>query len=309
MSKYVDDSFIENLSIGQLETCIRNNSFDSVEELSNTMMNSALQEGLERELFFRKRYDFKGGYNFYNDSNGFGSNLVDKAHEFKFPKLKSFYDENIIITAKTFFREGSLNLPHSCCVFEIDFFTNRAIKILIAEMPNFLCVSLIGSEEKIAFKVGWDCNDLPRLHGLEYNGRVYCDVDCDPIIANKLWDAILCCLMILNMPKYYSRETVKPSEKLNKKRLLKGKKPLKSYVKIDIHKQYKHLILDKEGSSNFLRPHWRRGHVRRLKSGKKTFVSPCMVNFNGEVIPPTDYAVRGVANLPQSALWEEGAVC
>lgn len=91
------------------------------------------------------------------------------------------------------------------------------------------------------------------------------------------FEKILSSLVFLNT-KYATRSNVDISEKLNKKRNLSGRAKLSNYSIISLDKTY--LSADGEGKHSSPKPHWRRGHGRTLKSGRRVKVQPCPVNFN-----------------------------
>lgn len=89
-----------------------------------------------------------------------------------------------------------------------------------------------------------------------------------------------------------SVETKKPSKEVNKKRRAQGKKPLLAYKVLTIPGmtgEHHH----RGGTHNSPRTHLRRGHIRRLSSGKRVWVNACLVNRdakNGMVVKK--YAVE-----------------
>ncbi len=96
-------------------------------------------------------------------------------------------------------------------------------------------------------------------------------------------------LIMLNHP-FYEREHVEAPPKVNKKREESGKSKLTDYITIKLNAKVK-AALGTDGSGSPRRPHWRRGHIRRLSTGAIVPVRPCMVNWRGEAIEPKEYRI------------------
>lgn len=73
------------------------------------------------------------------------------------------------------------------------------------------------------------------------------------------------------------RERIEAPAKLNKKRAASGKAPFSSYWVLDVFKESYESGPASGGSHASPRRHFRRGHIRRLASGKSTFVRHTMV--------------------------------
>lgn len=82
------------------------------------------------------------------------------------------------------------------------------------------------------------------------------------------------CYGIMHM-KHFTREERTASEKLNRVRKARGKEPIASVVEVKLSKQWR--SQSGTGTHASPRPHWRRGHVRTLQSGKRVPVQPHMV--------------------------------
>ena len=86
----------------------------------------------------------------------------------------------------------------------------------------------------------------------------------------------------------------KPSPKdgtMNAKRMRKGKKPLLEFRMITIDGRKPDLPSTPHGTHASPRLHWRRGHWRNTRTGKKVWIDPMLVGDekNGKIIK--DYAV------------------
>ena len=99
------------------------------------------------------------------------------------------------------------------------------------------------------------------------------------------------------MSKETTTEHRPAQEKLNKKRLKAGRPQINPSYKVHVNLS---AATGESGASNgdrkSPRPHWRRGHIRRIytKQGTKlTPVAPTLVAANTDLIKPRDYIVRG----------------
>jgi hypothetical protein len=80
------------------------------------------------------------------------------------------------------------------------------------------------------------------------------------------------------MAKGVETEEVPSSPKLDKKNKAKGLPRTTSYVKVKINEPTRSYRPGELGSTHASpRPHWRRGHLRRLGDGRDTYVRPCLV--------------------------------
>ena len=78
---------------------------------------------------------------------------------------------------------------------------------------------------------------------------------------------------------------------VNEKKIRKGKKPLIEFRLISITAQKRDLPSIPQGTHASPRQHWRRGHWRTYKSGKRAWVEPMLVGDekNGKVVK--DYVI------------------
>lgn len=92
-----------------------------------------------------------------------------------------------------------------------------------------------------------------------------------------------------------SKSTIKVDdpapERLNKARAHKGKPAIGRTITIRLDR---HGQVERNGTHASPIPHWRRGHIRRLSSGKMTPVPPTLVNWSlGDKKPdPKDYIIK-----------------
>jgi len=96
--------------------------------------------------------------------------------------------------------------------------------------------------------------------------------------ANNCWALVLVATGLL-MAKGAEIRTTKEPVALNKKRIKKGKLPIKEIHEIIIRVGSNVMRADGTSSEpgSTKRMHWRRGHIRRLASGEITNVRPCLV--------------------------------
>lgn len=85
---------------------------------------------------------------------------------------------------------------------------------------------------------------------------------------------------------------IAPPSAINKKRARKNKEPFYTYKLLTIrkHGNIKHAV---GGGHSSPRLHWRRGHVRKLHSGKATFVRAHMVGDANKGRIDKDYLIEG----------------
>ena len=83
------------------------------------------------------------------------------------------------------------------------------------------------------------------------------------------------------------------SPKLNKARAKKGHLPLYDYHVLAIKTEHQTSRTDNTLGGNHASPrfHWRRGHIRKLPSGKNTWVRSCAVGQTDMGIIEKDYVV------------------
>lgn len=88
-------------------------------------------------------------------------------------------------------------------------------------------------------------------------------------------------------------ESIPASEKLNKKRAASGKPPLYEYkiLTLDPTDGHQHTQGSGQGTHASPRIHLRRGHIRRLQSGKVTWVNAAVVGNKHQGVIDKDYRV------------------
>lgn len=89
------------------------------------------------------------------------------------------------------------------------------------------------------------------------------------------------------------RERIEAPAKLNKKREANGKPAFGSYWVLDVLKQSYEKGPSAGGSHASPRMHFRRGHIRRLASGKTTFVRHTMVGNGAAGVVQKTYNIKG----------------
>lgn len=114
------------------------------------------------------------------------------------------------------------------------------------------------------------------------------------VLAGNGFKCVLLACMMMNMPHYDKNKEI-ISEKLAKARIKSNKPPLAGYTTIRMRKDIK-ACMDKNSAlaGYSVRPHWRRGHIRRISDTKQIPVRPCMVNFGGDAdLDKNVYKVKG----------------
>jgi hypothetical protein len=96
---------------------------------------------------------------------------------------------------------------------------------------------------------------------------------------------------IFEAANFYAQEIVLAPTAVNKKKGKNRKTKLMDYIRVRMSEAVKTFVGGTEPSGTTRRPQWRRGHIRRCRSGRIVPVQPCMVNWNGEKIEPKLYKV------------------
>lgn len=95
--------------------------------------------------------------------------------------------------------------------------------------------------------------------------------------------SMLQCLMMLNHP-VYEVETYEVDAAMNAKRARKGKTTFSRYIYVRMRPEIERAL--SEGGGGPRRPHWRRGHVRKLQDGRTVPVQAHLVNWKGDKSDP-----------------------
>jgi hypothetical protein len=110
-----------------------------------------------------------------------------------------------------------------------------------------------------------------------------------------LWPVVFTALM---QSTHTKTRRVEFSDRLNRKREKRGLHPIMPYHTVYFEVGGKNYNTDGTevggGAHASPRMHWRRGHVRKLESGKMTHVRPCLVNAMGSdvSVPKPKYELR-----------------
>ncbi len=127
------------------------------------------------------------------------------------------------------------------------------------------------------------------LNRLEIRPHFFSELPFSPdkiqIAVNGMHSSVMAAyeLAVLLQCQNISIVHVEKPKKINEKRRRKGKRPLPSGYVICVtrdvtRREYDQVENDPEHSRNKPRTHFRRGHIRRLQSGARVWVSPAMVN-------------------------------
>ena len=164
------------------------------------------------------------------------------------------------------------------------FITNRKGKIDALAFRYYMQEVVVdGERNKMLTEIIATPKQIERFGGqdsVEYFARFYLHV-----ITRVVY------MMTISGGEFYM---CKPSPKdatMNAKRIRKGKKPLLEFRMITIDGRKSELSSTPHGTHASPRLHWRRGHWRNTKTGKKTWIDPMLVGDekNGKIIK--DYAV------------------
>lgn len=206
------------------------------------------------------------------------------------------YDEDMAMTGIEFMKNGLMDPPYETLFFQAKnyFSDGKSIDVWVKYIPK---------QKRIYY--------LPPPNNGEMRLSLYIDIETSKTyffdIRSEGWPVInvtdpevlqsidfyskaffhLC--MVLNHPVYY-HERNEVNEAINSKRERKGKSRLSPYIYVKMNKDVKESLTNSDGTIR--RPHWRRGHVRRLRSGIIVPVQACIVNYNGYVPNKKTYIVK-----------------
>jgi hypothetical protein len=164
------------------------------------------------------------------------------------------------------------------------FVTNRKGKVDVLAFRYYMQEIVVnGERNKMLTEIIATPNQVERLGGQDavaYFAKFYLHV-----ITRVVY------MMTISGGEFYM---CKPSPKdatMNAKRIRKGKKPLLEFRMITIDGRKSELSSTPHGTHASPRLHWRRGHWRNTKTGKKVWIDPMLVGDekNGKIIK--DYAV------------------
>ncbi len=181
-------------------------------------------------------------------------------------------------TSKEFFNESVISFP-----FNLNFFVYKVNGI------NTFSLSIAKNKKKDGYVITYFDKKDDGIRTRSYksfinlNGEIF-SYNC--IDENEKKHSYYAIKMALNSilalnTKEFNKEKNILNNALNKKREKKGRNKLLNYNVIYINKKINQSNGNQKNSYAKI-PHWRRGHIRTYKNGKKTMVSPTIVNFNGK---------------------------
>jgi hypothetical protein len=126
------------------------------------------------------------------------------------------------------------------------------------------------------------------------------DLDDSEVCSSLTMMVLYGCLGVLNSSGVKQRSYAEPKF-TNKRRAKKGKAPKFGFNWIEIDKSQIKMPGMSGPTGASPRLHWRRGHVRRLKSGKLTVVKPCLVGSLSSGFVDSSYSMGKSAGLEARA--------
>ena len=202
----------------------------------------------------------------------------------------------LIETADNFWTEGLLDLPYETCIYMFENFVEHKDGSLttggtiisknseyinhILELRNIKPPSpakCVFTEFQFSKdRIGGMC---PYVGFIMEDGTNLQITPLNSARGNNCAGAIVSASLFLNT-KHASTEKKQISDKLNKRRLKRGRAPLSDYKIIRLT-DYNDKPTGAKGSHASPVPHWRRGHIRTL-GDKKVAIPPCRVNWTGQ---------------------------
>ncbi len=186
------------------------------------------------------------------------------------------------------------NLPYEKVYFEVLAYDGVRYGALLEKYEGSVCgqVLMQGITEEVPprrclFPVGltiiFDDGVLKRHVDTELEENTIIESFTALMIIFKAIEVINC-----------SNITVKDSKVpkfINQKRKAKGKLPLYSYKTLHLDFEEKEVTKSGNGTHASPRVHLRRGHIRKLPSGKTTWVQACVVGDKSKGVVHKDYSV------------------
>ena len=218
--------------------------------------------------------------------------------DFKLEIMSPVFDD----FAKVLRSADAHHLPYSICMFKwlqtrwdgIDVDFPVPLAIIAWESDDRSCISAVMYSmlhgEPIS---GIEYLRTGHLRYCEF-GDIYNDVPTSEHERNAAYTlrVLGCCLAALST-RGVSEHVSMPNERLNKKRVLRGERPLPETHVIRIDGSVDVRSMSATGgdmSRSSPRAHYRRGHVRKLSDGRVTMVTACIVA--GTVATPKRYQVN-----------------
>lgn len=213
----------------------------------------------------------------------------------------------LLQTGYHFFNEGYLKLPFENCMFCVknmhfilpgDKVVRDDVAYIIHQEDNKLVFMFI--DENVGLSPIITALSPTGISTLPLESHTSDDNMEMAIHCAKL---VLAYLMLLGS-KYTVKETCNIPDKLNKRREKRGKPRLKEYTKI----QTKIIQHTPKGDTHASpHPHWRRGHIRLLPSGKRVPVAPCLVNVDKDSMGDVPYNIYTTVPLENNSTLNENA--
>ena len=145
------------------------------------------------------------------------------------------------------------------------------------------------SEKKILLK--WKSNDNNQLRNLS----VTLDDSSHLSLENYVKSHLLMLFQFLSVLNCSNVELVdnEVKERINSKRTKKGKLPFFEYKTLHVNttRVENQNTISAGANRSSPRVHLRRGHIRRLSTGKTTWIQPCLVGDRDSGVIEKDYSV------------------
>lgn len=230
---------------------------------------------------------------------------------FKMPPYSEIYSKELLETAHSFWREGILKPPFKNVIFQMLFDAKAGESFMYRVhvsgeeksmecnknrlfVRGASCVSKNGKDPIYCFHSYKYIVDCEKIHAFfipkHKNDRDHFSKESTENLADHVVGIAFVCMLVSSMPQFERTEIERP-QKLQRARERRGKDPLRRMIQIRLRPEIR-AAYEKNGSSCVvMKPHWRRGHIRRLSSDRYTTVSPCLVNFDGVYVEPKKYNV------------------
>lgn len=200
-------------------------------------------------------------------------------------------DTALVTTGVEFFREGILKPPFMNCIF---------VKKQPDKPDIAFLVYQIDDKSFYGFHMSADRTMDTQIYRFKMDGEVevYLTKQSDQLTGENIEENYKSCggnifaAMMLLSSAASSKERHEISPQLAHKRNATGKPPLQGYTTIRLNYPSAGAS-GGQGTHASPRPHWRRGHIRTMSTGRKIPIAPCLINFDGSILTqkPNIYTV------------------
>ncbi|WP_425401239.1 hypothetical protein [Algiphilus sp.] len=212
--------------------------------------------------------------------------LVSKKEFFELPApvclFQIKHDNDLHLVLAKYDQEGNKRWKRFGKLAPYGAWQQSAIEVVISDEGTLRVYDLVQDRERpdIIETAGWVYEE-PRIEGMT-----------EEIYTFNLCVEIACALEVFSCSNVEQIEH-EPPKKINETRIRKGKTPFFSWRTLHITGEESAGESKTVGGHASPRLHFRRGHIRRLSNGKRTWVRSCLVGDKKAGFSGHDYSVDG----------------